>query len=114
MSNIKLSESSINSIKEDLKSQGITKDNVIVLNVGNDTPTKKTIDDIDTNINLSESIDNIISKEKDNTTGLIPFLNEYKMAINNGVPQEAIYEDFISGAASWTYLNAVDTELSAL
>lgn len=114
MSNIKLSESSINSIKEDLKSQGITKDNVIVLNIGNDTPAKKTIDDIDTNINLSESIDNIISKEKNNTTGLIPFLNEYKMAINNGVPQEAIYEDFISGAASWTYLNAVDTELSAL
>lgn len=114
MSNIKLSESSINSIKEDLKTQGMNNDNIIVLNVGNEVPMKKTINDINTNINLNESINNILSVESKNNTGLIPFLHEYKNAINSGIADEMIYEDFISGASAWNYLNAVDTELSAL
>lgn len=114
MNNIKLSETSLNILNEELKAKGITDNNIVVLNINENKNVKKTINDIETNIKLNESIDNILSKESNNTTGLIPFLNEYKNAINLGVGDEMLYEDFISGASSWSYLNAVDTELSAL
>lgn len=73
----------------------------------------KTIASVDTHINLHGMIKNLISKEGKNE-GLKSFCEQYVAALNSGKSDEILYESFVSGLSRWNYLNAVDTELSAL
>ena len=68
---------------------------------------------IDTHIDLSGTISKILEKESRNE-GLKAFCEQYIAAKNSGKSDESLYESFISGISNWNYLNAVDTELSAL
>ena len=68
---------------------------------------------IDTHIDLSGAISKILEKESRNE-GLKAFCEQYIAAKNSGKSDESLYESFISGISNWNYLNAVDTELSAL
>ena len=71
------------------------------------------IDMYDTHIDLSKTISNILKKEPKNES-LRAFCEQYITALNRGKKDELLYESFISGVSNWNYLNAVDTELSAL
>lgn len=73
----------------------------------------KSISSIDTHINLHGMITKLINKEGRNE-GLKAFCEQYTAALNSGKPDELLYESFISGLSQWNYLNAVDTEMSAL
>lgn len=73
----------------------------------------KTHADIKSYINLDSVINNILVKESKNES-LKAFCQQYIYALNNGKCEEVLYESFISGASNWRYLNAVDTELSAM
>jgi hypothetical protein len=64
-------------------------------------------------LRLDMSIDAIVRKESKNEK-LRAFCESYSNAIRNGKSQYALYEAFISGLSQWNYLNAVDTEISAL
>lgn len=76
---------------------------------------KKTLSEVNTGINLLESINNIMDSETDE--GLLSFVSEYKNALLDteyNIREERIFETFISGLSDYAYLNAVDTELSAV
>lgn len=73
----------------------------------------KTISSVDTHIELDSTIKRILVKESKNE-GLKTFCEQYIQALNNGQAEEKLYESFISGISHWNYLNAVDTELTAL
>ena len=73
----------------------------------------KSISGIDTHINLHSMITNLVNKEGRNE-GLKAFCEQYTAALNSGKPEELLYESFVSGLSNWNYLNAVDTEISAL
>ena len=75
--------------------------------------TPRTISSYDTHIDLSKTISNILTKESKNES-LRAFCEQYIDALNSGKAEENLYESFISGVSNWNYLNAVDTELSAL
>lgn len=68
---------------------------------------------LENRINLKSSIDNILKAEKRNA-GLTALCESYLNALNAGQPDELLYESFISNASNYSYLNAVDTELSAI
>jgi len=72
----------------------------------------KNISDIDTHINLDATIKNIMKNSTNE--GLKAFCEQYITALNSGRAEETLYESFISGISKWNYLNAVDTEMSAL
>lgn len=73
----------------------------------------KSISSVDTHIELDSTIKRILAKESRNE-GLKTFCEQYIQALNNGQAEEKLYESFISGISHWNYLNAVDTELTAL
>lgn len=73
---------------------------------------KKSYRDIHTGIDLNGVISKIVSECKNEK--LKVFCGQYINALNEGKSEESLCEAFISGASNWTYLNAVDTELSAL
>lgn len=73
----------------------------------------KSISSVDTHIELDSTIKRILAKESKNE-GLKTFCEQYIQALNNGQAEEKLYESFISGISHWNYLNAVDTELTAL
>lgn len=73
----------------------------------------KSISSIDTHVDLHGMITNLVNKEGRNE-GLKAFCEQYSTALNAGKPDELLYESFISGLSHWNYLNAVDTEISAL
>ena len=73
---------------------------------------KKTKNMIKSHIGLSEAITAILKDNKNEK--LKVFCEQYINALNSGKPEELLYESFISGISNWNYLNAVDTELSAL
>lgn len=64
-------------------------------------------------VNLRGTIENILSKEKRNEK-VKTLCEGYLNALKAGKSQYALYESFISGLSQYTYLNAVDTELSAM
>lgn len=74
---------------------------------------KKTYRDIRANIGLSGTISKILSENKNNEK-LKVFCGQYISAMNEGRSEESLCESFISGVSNWSYLSAVDTELSAL
>lgn len=76
-------------------------------------PKAKTMTQLEDRVQLMESIDNIMRKESRNKD-LKAFCDSYKNSLYNGVSQYKLYESFISGLSQFTYLNAVDTELSAM
>ena len=73
----------------------------------------KSIDSIYTHIDLHSMINNLIKKEGKNE-GLRSYCEQYINALNTGKQDEVLYESFVSGLSRWNYLNAVDTEISAL
>ena len=73
---------------------------------------KKTKNMIKNHIGLSEAISAILKNNKNEK--LKVFCEQYIDALNEGKPEELLYESFISGISNWNYLSAVDTELSAL
>lgn len=74
---------------------------------------KKTIKMIDSHINLHESINRILKASFSNEK-LKVFCEQYIDALNSGKSSEMLVESFISGVTNWNYMNAVDTEVSAL
>ena len=110
-------------LKEEFKAEPVktyTQDEVdkILANKMNEMETekqnavKKTKNSIPNHIKLSESIAAILKNNKNEK--LKVFCEQYINALNNGKPDELLYESFISGISNWNYLSAVDTELSAL
>lgn len=79
----------------------------------NEPKQKKTLSEIPNRINLHGIITNIL-KENSHNEKLRMFCEQYTNAMNNGKPDEVLYESFISGISNWNYLNAVDTEMTAL
>ena len=75
--------------------------------------TEKTIAVLENRINLKSTIDHILAKESRNT-GLRNICKAYANALIAGQHDELLYESFITNASNYSYLNAVDTELSAL
>ena len=73
---------------------------------------KMTIDDLSTKVRLRDSIDNILMLESDKK--LTAFVEPYLEALNESVREELLVESFISGLNTFSYLDAADTELSAL
>lgn len=76
-------------------------------------PKEKTMGQLEDRVRLIESIDNILSKESRNPE-VKSFCEGYLNALHNGTSQYKLYESFISGMSQFSYLNAVDTELSAM
>lgn len=72
----------------------------------------KSMSDVDTHINLDATIKNILKNSTNES--LKVFCEQYLTALNSGKAEETLYEGFISGLSKWNYLNAVDTEMSAL
>lgn len=68
---------------------------------------------IETHIDLSGAISRILERENKNES-LRAFCEQYISAKNIGKSDEILYESFISGLSNWNFLNAVDTELSAM
>lgn len=93
----------VNKIVEEEKAKAISESTAVE---------HKTMKDIDTHINLDGTIKNILK----NTTNesLKVFCEKYLNALNSGKAEETLYEGFISGISKWNYLNAVDTEMSAI
>lgn len=77
------------------------------------TPKETRMGQLRDRLRLMESIDNILEKESRNKE-VKAFCESYLNALHNGVSQYKLYESFISGLSQYTYLNAVDTELSAM
>ena len=73
---------------------------------------KKNLDYFENQIKLNETISAIL-KESTNSK-LNDFCREYANQIANGVKESRLYESFISGVSQWNWLNAVDTQLSAI
>ncbi len=76
-------------------------------------PKEKTMGELEDRVRLMESIDNILAKESRNSD-VKAFCEGYLNALHNGTSQYKLYESFISGLSQFSYLNAVDTELSAM
>ena len=74
---------------------------------------KKTLESMENRINLHGVIKNIL-KENSHNDKLRIFCEKYIKAMNEGKADEVLYESFISGISNWNYLNAVDTEMTAL
>lgn len=72
----------------------------------------KNLDFFENQIKLNETISNIL-KESTNEK-LNAFCREYANQLANGVKESRLYESFISGVSQWNWLNAVDTQLSAI
>ena len=64
-------------------------------------------------VKLNESLDRIYAKESRNEK-VKQLCEYYRDRLNEGVSELALYEEAISNMSNFTYLNAVDTELSAL
>ena len=77
------------------------------------TPKVKHMSQLEDRLQLSNTIDTLIAKEGRNKN-LKSFCESYKNAINSGKSEYTLYESFISGLSQFSYLNAVDTELSAM
>lgn len=76
-------------------------------------PTKKTMNDVECNIDLHGTVSKII-KEHYKNEKLRIFCEKFINALNEGRSEAMLYESFISGISNWNYLSAVDTEVSAL
>lgn len=75
-------------------------------------PSKKHLSDIPHKVRLNESISNIMNGCRNEKVRVI--CEKYISALNNGASEETLYETFISSISPYNYLNAVDTELSAI
>ena len=66
-------------------------------------------------VNLYGTINKLMENKdcKRNAT-LMEFCEGYKNSLVNGKSQYQLYEAFINGLSRWNFLNAVDTELSAM
>lgn len=73
----------------------------------------KSMSQLEDRLQLSNTIDTLIAKEGRNQK-LKSFCESYKNEIRNGKSEYVLYESFISGLSQFSYLNAVDTELSAM
>ena len=74
--------------------------------------TRKGFDYFENKIKLNQTIGNILKESKNDK--LNAFCREYADKIANGVKESRLYESFISGVSQWNWLNAVDTNLSAI
>lgn len=74
--------------------------------------TKKTLDSVPHRIGLAVSITKIMNECKNEKVRVI--CGQYIDALNEGRSEETLYETFISAIAPYNYLNAVDTEMSAI
>lgn len=74
--------------------------------------TNLTFKDFENKIKLKTSINNILKETKNEQVR--SFCNNYMKAIIDGKAESTLYESFISGSSKWNYINAVDTELSAI
>ena len=79
----------------------------------NAVPVKKTMEDVECHINLHGTVTKIINENYKNEKLRI-FCEKFINAMNAGKSEAVLYESFISGISNWNYLNAVDTEVSAL
>lgn len=73
----------------------------------------KHISDLGSLIKLEESIDRIKAAGAHNN-GLVALCEQYKNYLSQGYSELALYEGFISAGNDYSYINGVDTELSAL
>ena len=73
---------------------------------------KKSFSEVPHKIKLAESISNIMRKCKNENVRVI--CEQYISALNQGKPEEMLYETFISAVSPYNYLSAVDTEVSAI
>ena len=74
---------------------------------------QKSISSVDSHIELDSTIKKILLKEGRNE-GLRAMCERYTAALSAGKPEELLYESFLSNLSNWNYLNAVDTEMSAM
>lgn len=81
-------------------------------NIEESKDTKKGFDFFEGQIKLNETIGNILKESKNDK--LNAFCREYADKIASGVNESRLYESFISGVSQWNWLNAVDTNLSAI
>lgn len=72
----------------------------------------KNFDYFENQIKLNETISAILKESKNDK--LNEFCRNYANQIANGVKESRLYESFISGVSQWNWLNAVDTQLSAI
>ena len=72
----------------------------------------KNFDYFENQIKLNETISAILKESKNEN--LNAFCREYANQLSNGVKESRLYESFISGVSQWNWLNAVDTQLSAI
>ena len=93
-------EDILSKVAEMLNEQEVVSDN------------RKGFDFFEGEIKLNQTISNILKESNNNK--LNNFCREYANKISNGVKESALYESFISGVSQWNYLNAVDTQLSAI
>lgn len=117
--NVKLNESAVEQPKtytaeevEKIVEQKLAKQKAAAAKE-KEKPATKTIRDIDTTINLTESINRILAGSHGNEKVRI-FCEQYVNALNSGKIDEALVESFISGISNYNYLSAVDTEVSSL
>lgn len=68
---------------------------------------------LENRVRLQSSISNILSKTQQNDK-IKTFCESYTNELRNGKSDVMLYESFINGMSQWNYLNAVDTEMSAL
>lgn len=73
---------------------------------------KRTVDSLDNHLQLRNSINNILKESKN--PGLNTVCNQYLNAIDNGSPEELLYESFINEASNYSYLTPVNAELNDL
>lgn len=81
-------------------------------NIEEKQDTRKGFDYFENQIMLNQTIGNILKESKNEK--LNAFCREYANKISNGVKESRLYESFISGVSQWNWLNAVDTNLSAI
>lgn len=94
------------------KTEILNKVNEMLNDIDDVKETRISFNDIEDKILLRSSINNILKESKNDNLNM--FLNNILNDLASGKTESMLYEAFISGASNWNYLNAVDTELSAI
>lgn len=94
------------------KSEILNKVTEMLNNVDDEKPIRLSFNDIEDKICLRSTIKNILKESKNEK--LNAYLNKTLNDLSEGKTESMLYESFISAVSNWNYLNAVDTELSAL
>lgn len=98
---------------KNIKNEIINKVNEILNEAEkNSVNERKNFDFFENQIKLNQSISAILKESKNEK--LNSFCRDYAKKITNGIKESMLYESFISGVSQWNWLNAVDTELSAI